>query len=68
VWLGAFPIVINQWAAISITIYYAATLLVMYYTRATAHLKSMWFSSVANSILWFAFLKVPPAFLDCAGP
>ena len=30
----------------------------MYYTRALAHLKSMWFSSVANSILWFAFLKV----------
>jgi cellulose synthase/poly-beta-1,6-N-acetylglucosamine synthase-like glycosyltransferase len=28
VWLGSFPIVINSWAAISITVYYAATLLV----------------------------------------
>lgn len=26
VWLGAFPIVINQWAAIAITVYYTATL------------------------------------------
>ena len=57
VWFGAFPIVINFWAAVSITSYYAATLALMYYTRAFAHLKSMWFSSVANSILWFAFLK-----------
>ncbi|KAI7842235.1 hypothetical protein COHA_004148 [Chlorella ohadii] len=57
VWLGSFPIVINFWAAVSITVYYAATLCLMYYTRALAHLKSMWFSSVANSILWFAFLK-----------
>ena len=56
-WLGSFPIVINFWAAVSITVYYAATLLLMYYTRTLAHLKSMWFSSVANSILWFAFLK-----------
>ena len=26
VWLGSFPIVINFWAAVSITVYYAATL------------------------------------------
>ena len=57
VWFGAFPIVINFWAAVSITMYYAATLLLMYYTRSLGHLKSMWFSSVANAILWFAFLK-----------
>lgn len=57
VWFGAFPIVINFWAAVSITGYYAATLMLMYYTRSFAHLKSMWFSSVANAILWFAFLK-----------
>ena len=46
VWLGAFPIVINYWAALSITVYYAATLLLMYYTRALSHLTSMWFSAV----------------------
>ncbi|PSC71157.1 Six-hairpin glycosidase [Micractinium conductrix] len=45
VWLGAFPIVINQWAAIAITVYYTATLALQYYTHAFAHLKSMWFSS-----------------------
>lgn len=57
VWFGAFPIVINFWAALSITMYYTATLALMYYTRSFAHIKSMWFSSVANAILWFAFLK-----------
>ena len=50
-WLGSFPIVINKWAAIAITVYYAATLLLMYYTRALAHLKSMWFSSVGGAVL-----------------
>lgn len=29
VWLGSFPIVINFWAAVSITVYYAATLCLM---------------------------------------
>ena len=29
VWLGSFPIVINFWAAMSITVYYAATLCLM---------------------------------------
>lgn len=57
VWFGAFPIVINFWAAVAITIYYGSTLLLMYYTRSFSHLKSMWFASVANSVLWWAFLK-----------
>lgn len=47
-WLGSFPIVINKWAALSITVYYAATLGLQYYTRTLAHLKSMWFSSVGG--------------------
>lgn len=38
--MGSFPIVINQWAAIAITVYYGATIAVMYYTRALAHLKA----------------------------
>jgi hypothetical protein len=40
VWMGSFPIVINFWAAVSITAYYGATILVMYYTKALAHLKA----------------------------
>jgi hypothetical protein len=39
VWFGAFPIVINFWAALAITIYYTATLGLMYYTRSIGHLK-----------------------------
>jgi cellulose synthase/poly-beta-1,6-N-acetylglucosamine synthase-like glycosyltransferase len=57
VWFGVFPIVINVWCAIAVTVYYPCTMLVMYYTRSFGHLKSMWFAAVANSILWWAFLK-----------
>lgn len=57
VWFGSFPIVINFWAAVCITVFYGATLLLNFYTRSLAHLKSMWFTSVSNNILWFAFLK-----------
>lgn len=39
VWFGAFPIVINFWAAVAITVYYGATLLLMYYSRSLSHLK-----------------------------
>ena len=38
--MGSFPIVINFWAAVSITTYYGATILVMYYTRTLSHLKA----------------------------
>ncbi len=57
VWFGVFPIVINVWCAIAVTVYYPCTMFVMYYTRSFGHLKSMWFAAVANSILWWAFLK-----------
>jgi cellulose synthase/poly-beta-1,6-N-acetylglucosamine synthase-like glycosyltransferase len=57
VWFGVFPIVINLWCAIAVTIYYPCTMFVMYYTRSLRHFKSMWFAAVANSILWWAFLK-----------
>jgi hypothetical protein len=39
VWFGVFPIVINVWCAIAVTIYYPATMMVMYYTRSLRHLK-----------------------------
>ncbi|RMZ57138.1 hypothetical protein APUTEX25_003595 [Auxenochlorella protothecoides] len=57
VWFGSFPIVINFWAAVCITVYYGATLLLNYYTHSFGHLKSMWFTGVSNCILWYAFLK-----------
>lgn len=37
--MGSFPIVINFWAAVSITAYYGANIMVMYYTRTFSHLK-----------------------------
>jgi len=43
VWFGVFPIVINIWCAIAVTIYYPATMMVMYYTRSLGHLKVGYF-------------------------
>lgn len=43
VWFGVFPIVINIWCAIAVTVYYPATLMVMYYTRSLRHLKVRFF-------------------------
>jgi len=40
VWFGAFPIVINFWAALSITLYYSSTLAMSYYTHSLGHLKA----------------------------
>jgi cellulose synthase/poly-beta-1,6-N-acetylglucosamine synthase-like glycosyltransferase len=39
VWFGAFPIVLNFWAALSITGYYAATMLILYRCKSSKHLK-----------------------------
>ncbi len=44
-------------AALAITVYYVCTTLVVFYVRSASHIKSMWFALVANTILWFAYLK-----------
>lgn len=33
------------------------TTLVVFYVRTPSHIKAMWFALVANTILWFAYLK-----------
>lgn len=57
IWLGVFPIVINFYAGVCVTAYFLASSALMFYARSHSHFKAMWFASVCNSILWFAYLK-----------
>lgn len=54
---GWFPILINQWAAIAITFYFGATMILVYYCRSLSDIKHLWFSQVSNAILWWAYAK-----------
>jgi cellulose synthase/poly-beta-1,6-N-acetylglucosamine synthase-like glycosyltransferase len=57
IWAGVFPIVLNFWAAVGLTIYYLATTAVLYYVRDWKHLGPLWFSNIANQIMWFTYVK-----------
>jgi endoglucanase len=101
IWAGVFPIVLNFWAAVGLTIYYLATsfvrplllihhhpalhvllaahrnkasrqeaarppgaseqvlcpLQVLYYVRNRKHIGPLWFSNIANQIMWFTYVK-----------
>ncbi|KAK9857954.1 hypothetical protein WJX84_008696, partial [Apatococcus fuscideae] len=57
VWAGIFPIVVSQWAALGLTVYFAAQTLVLSYTKKVKHVEALWFASVSNSILWFTYVK-----------
>lgn len=58
VWFGAFPIVINFWAAISITFYYGATMALMYYTRSLSHLKVQHQSQNSSSFAFYFIISL----------
>ena len=54
---GVFPIVVSQWAAIGLTVYMIATHAVLYYVRSPKHLEALWFSNIANTLMWFTYVK-----------
>ncbi|KAK9842280.1 hypothetical protein WJX81_004432 [Elliptochloris bilobata] len=57
IWGGVFPIVVSQWAAIGLTVYMVATHAVLYYVRSPKHLEALWFSNIANTLMWFTYVK-----------
>eukprot|EP00884_Botryococcus_braunii_P012540 jgi/Botrbrau1/21287/Bobra.0573s0001.1 len=57
IWAGVFPIVVSWWAAVGLTIYFVAQYAVMNYVHKFKDLKPLWFANVANSILWWTFVK-----------
>jgi len=63
---GVFPIVVSQWAAIGLTVYMVATHAVLYYVRSPKHLEALWFSNVANTLMWFTYVKALHSALSAA--
>lgn len=57
IWGGVFPIVVSWWAALGLSVYMAAQFIVMNYVHKLRDLKALWFAQVANSILWWTFVK-----------
>ena len=57
IWFGVFPIVVNWWAALGLTVYYTATHAVLYYVRSPKHFEALWFANVANSLMWWTYVK-----------
>ena len=55
--VGVFPMAIGRQLALALTLYALATHLLLYRCRTLAHIKALWFASVCNQILWFAYLK-----------
>ena len=58
IWIGVFPLVITRWLTLGLTIYSVATQMVLYYVRHPNHTEALWFASVANSLLWWTYIKV----------
>jgi len=54
---GIFPIAINFWTVLGITLYCVSTAMVVFYCRTRRHLMAMWFAQTCNSVLWFTFFK-----------
>ena len=57
IWGGVFPIVVSWWAALGLSVYMAAQFCVMNYVHRFRDLKALWFAGIANSILWWTFVK-----------
>jgi len=57
IWGGVFPIVVSWWAALGLSVYMAAQFAVMNYVHRPRDLKALWFANIANSILWWTFVK-----------
>ncbi|DBA65793.1 TPA: hypothetical protein ACH3X2_002830 [Trebouxia sp. C0005] len=57
IWIGVFPLVITRWLTLGLTIYSVATQMVLYYVRHPNHTEALWFAAVANSLLWWTYIK-----------
>jgi hypothetical protein len=57
VWFGIFPIALNRWFALGITVYGSALFLVQNYHHTFRHLKVLWFANLGNTLLWTVYFK-----------
>ena len=53
----AQPVVLTRDFALALTLYAATTTALQYAVRTPSHIEALWFANVANSILWWAYVK-----------
>lgn len=54
---GYFPIALNLWTVIAITVYYLALHALTFYVKSTKEFRALWLSNVATTILFWPYLK-----------
>lgn len=54
---GYFPIVLNFWTVLAITIYYISLHCLTFYVSSTKQLRALWLSNTATTILFWPYLK-----------
>lgn len=54
---GLFPIVLNFWTVVGITVYYVSLHATTYYCTSIKHYVALWLSNVATTLMFWPFLK-----------
>lgn len=54
---GFFPIALNFWTVVAITIYYISLHMLTFYVSSTKQLRALWLSNTATTILFWPYLK-----------
>lgn len=57
IWFGIFPLIIDRWTAIGMSVYYVALLIIKYYTRHPRMFLNCAFANIAVFTLTFTYLK-----------
>jgi cellulose synthase/poly-beta-1,6-N-acetylglucosamine synthase-like glycosyltransferase len=55
--VGYFPITLDFWTVSAITAYYVSMNALTYYCASASHMKALWLSNVATTIMFWAYLK-----------
>ena len=54
---GYFPIALNFWTVVGITVYYISLNFLTYYCTSLKHFTALWLSNMATTIMFWPFLK-----------
>jgi hypothetical protein len=54
---GWFPIALNLWAVLGITVYYGSLSALGYYCLSWSHYKALWLSNISSVIFFYPYLR-----------
>lgn len=57
IWVGVFPMIVNFWLALGLTIYVTANCCIIYYFKRPQHIPALWFAGLANQLFWWTYAK-----------